>query len=71
MILIVLGHIDSIPAAGMLKPFDKAFPIASCRCLIVEHANDKINFYVGLVGMISIKVKVLQQDERQKAWQGA
>ena len=43
MILIALGHIDSIPAAGWLKRFDKAFPIASRRCSVVESANNKIN----------------------------
>ena len=31
VILIALGHIDSIPAAGWLKRFDDAFPIVSRR----------------------------------------
>ena len=43
MILIALGHIDSIPAAGGLKRFEEAFPIASSRSSVVEYTNNKIN----------------------------
>ena len=67
MILIALGHIDSIPAAGWLKRFDEAFPLKVVVVRVWSTQTIKEIFYVRLVGTISIKVKVLQQDERQKA----
>ena len=61
MILIALGHIDSIPAAGWLKCFGEAF-IASRRCSVVEYANNKINLLRETGGTISINVKVLHRE---------
>ena len=67
MILRALGHIDSVPAAGWLKRFDEAFPLKVVVVRELWSTQTKKNTYVRLVGTISIKTKVLQQDERQKA----